>query len=121
MYSFISLIISANLLELIMAPNLLDWKNVLGFTIMVIIYGAPMVLIGCIIGELLYRYCIVPKSLPFKLALVMYFLLGSIVMLLIRILIGGIPQNINEIFNLYFFLIPNICSIIFFIKRNTYK
>lgn len=104
-----------------MSPSKIEWQDLLGFTVIMIIYGAPIVLIGCIIGELLYRYYIIPKSVPFKLALVIYFLLGSIVMLLIKIFLGGIPQNINELFDLQLMMFPTICSIIFFIKRNTYK
>ncbi|MGG2016270.1 hypothetical protein [Bacillus sp. S10(2024)] len=104
-----------------MSPENLDWQNIFEFTMAIIIFGAPMVLVGCIIGELLYRYYIVPKSLPFKLALVIYALLGSIVMLFIIIVLGGNIQNITDLFNLQLIGFPAICSIVFFIKRNTYK
>ncbi len=104
-----------------MSPSKIDWQEVFGLTIILIIYGTPIVLIGCIIGELLYRYFIIPKSISFKLAFVIYFLLGSIVMSLNKIVFGGIPQNINELFDLQFMIFPTICSIVFFIKRNTYK
>lgn len=99
----------------------MDWENFTELTVAIIIYGTPIVLIGCIIGELLYRYYIVPKSISFKLALVIYSLLGSIVMLLIMIVLGGKLQNITDLFNLYLIGFPAICSIVFFIKRNTYK
>lgn len=104
-----------------MSPNKLEWPEFLAFTIVIGIYAAPIVLIGCIIGELLYRFYIVPKSLPFKLALVIYALLGSIIMLLIMIFLGGIPQNITDLFVLFLIGLSTICSIVFFIKRNTYK
>lgn len=100
-----------------MYPDKLEWPEFLAFTITLGIYGSPIVLIGCIIGELLYRYFIIPKSISFKLAVVIYALLGSIVMLLIMISLGGIPQNISEFFNLQFMIFPTICSIVFFIKR----
>ncbi|SFJ05342.1 hypothetical protein SAMN04488574_10640 [Bacillus sp. 71mf] len=104
-----------------MSPSKIEWQDLLGFSILLIIYGAPIILTGCIIGELLYRYYIVPKSLSFKLAVVIYALLGSIVMVLIKIFLGGVPKNINELFDLQFMIFPTICSIAFFIKRNTYK
>lgn len=121
LYSLSSLIISMILFGMIMSPEHFDWQNILGITVMLIIYGAPIVLVGCIVGELLYRYIIIPKSISFKLAFVIYFLLGSIVMLLMTIFLSGIPQNANEFFDLQFMIFPTICSVVFFIKRNTYK
>ncbi|ENQ3080534.1 hypothetical protein [Bacillus multifaciens] len=42
-------------------------------------------------------------------------------MQIMMIVLGGIPPNITDLFDLYLIGLPTICSIVFFIKRNTYK
>ncbi|SFC27518.1 hypothetical protein SAMN04488168_10391 [Bacillus sp. 491mf] len=120
LYSLISLIISMNLFGIITSPAQLDWKNIFALTKMLLIYGAPIVLIGCIVGEVLYRVVIIPKSISFKLGFVIYFLLGSIVMLFIKVILGKNHLGIDVLLDLLIGL-STICSVVFFIKRHTYK
>ncbi|WP_141501766.1 hypothetical protein [Bacillus wiedmannii] len=124
LYSLGSLIISVNLLAIIIRWGEGEWQELLTLTGFIIIYGFPIILVSSIIGELIYRYYITAKCLSFEVTVGIYILLGIVLLFFISIFLSGIQKTINEFMNperMQLMIFAIICSVTFFIKRNTYK
>ncbi|MDP7981480.1 hypothetical protein Q9306_24245 [Bacillus sp. WLY-B-L8] len=90
-------------------------------TVVVLYIGAPLVLLGCALGELLFRYVILPNKLQFIVSLILYILLGTGIVFVFEILLGAVPTDIFTIEMLPYMGLTAICSITFFVSRTTYE
>lgn len=120
--SLLSLIVTN--LVLIVYSGDYGWGTIFDLIRFILIIGVPFVLCGCLVGEVIYKYVVLPLKLHFIFSLILYIFIGVVVILLIMSVLVGIPEIfeknvLNEIFPYICFAI--ICSVSFFIMRNTFK
>lgn len=131
-YTILSLLISMNILQLYYNKEIFGeenyfniivniFVNVIQITVVVVYIGVPIVLLGCILGELLFKYIILPNKLNCIFSLILYILLGTEIVFVFEIILGGVPTDIFTIEMMKYMVLTIICSITFFVSRTTYE
>ncbi|EDX65356.1 hypothetical protein PDN47_25855 [Bacillus cereus] len=129
-YSLLSLFIAMSFLQLYYDIRIVEaetvsiifdtlFNNILQITVVVGCVGIPIVLFGCILGELLFRYFILPFNLNYIISIVLYIFLGAGIILVIGFIIAGGVRIVSE--DIRFIIMASICSVTFFVSRNRYK
>lgn len=131
-YSVLSLLIIVNIIQQYnyvllkekSTYNILTdiYLNMIQATLTVCIFGAPMVLFGCILGELLFRYIILLNKCNFIFSLILYIFLGSGLISIFLYL--GYPTSYEYLTIMdiaQYMLVTSICSVTFFVSRNKYE
>jgi membrane protease YdiL (CAAX protease family) len=81
--------------------------------VLTLYFGVPIILGGCLLGELLFRGIILQFKLSYIISLLLYLLLAfSIVFVTV-----GIPTTYEDS-NTFFMGITMICAVTFFVGRN---
>lgn len=84
--------------------------------VLTLYYGVPIILGGCLLGELLFRFIILPFKFSYIISLLLYLLLAfSIVFVTV-----GIPTTYEDS-NTFFMGITMICAVTFFVSRNIWE
>ncbi|MFK4377134.1 vacuolar-type H+-ATPase subunit I/STV1 [Bacillus sp. RC218] len=89
-----------------------------------LIIGIPVVLVGCLLGEILFRCVILPVKLHFIPSLILYILLAISIVLGYEVISDGFPtiyENTRIVVMMYFMGLTVICSITFLVSRTTYE
>ncbi|AWC27667.1 hypothetical protein CG478_011015 [Bacillus cytotoxicus] len=98
------------------------YVNTIQATLAACILGAPMVLFGCILGELLFRYIILLNKYNFIFSVIIYIFLGSGLISIFLYL--GYPTSYEYLTTMdiaQYMLMTSICSVTFFMSRNRYE
>ncbi|MFD3447144.1 hypothetical protein ACFDTO_21335 [Microbacteriaceae bacterium 4G12] len=124
LYSLLSFIFSYLLIAMFYITKDFDSRVLIDSILLMVIFGIPLVFVGCILGEIFYKYYIIPRNIKFLSALILYLFLAVGLLYAFMFILGGIPVNKEELFNTDM-MVPIgfgiISSVTFFIKRNTYK
>ncbi|NUC19426.1 hypothetical protein EXW28_05410 [Bacillus mycoides] len=89
-----------------------------------LIIGIPVVLVGCLLGEILFRCVILPVKLHFIPSLILYILLAISIVFGYEVISDGFPtiyENTRIVIMMYFMGLTVICSITFLVSRTTYE
>ncbi|PGX07810.1 hypothetical protein COE07_21545 [Bacillus sp. AFS033286] len=126
-FSILSFFISATALDLydrmgksdeMTLPNIIGKviQSTSQMGVLTLYFGVPIILGGCLLGELLFRGIILRFKLSYIISLLLYLLLAfSIVAVTV-----GIP-TIYEVSNIFFMAITMICAVTFFVGRNIWE
>ncbi|WP_242309750.1 hypothetical protein [Bacillus cereus group sp. BfR-BA-01331] len=126
-FSILSFFISATALDLydrmgkndeMTSPNIIGKiiQSTAQMGVLTLYFGVPIILGGCLLGELLFRGIILRFKLSYIVSLLLYLLLAcSIVSVTV-----GIP-TIYEASNIFFMGITMICAVTFFVGRNIWE
>ncbi|EJQ31587.1 hypothetical protein IEC_05529 [Bacillus toyonensis] len=130
-YSLLSLLIIVNIIQQYnyiflkaQSTNIFTdiYVNMIQATLTVCIFGAPMVLFGCVLGELLFRYIILLNKCNFIISFILYIFLGSGLISIFLYL--GYPTSYEYLTTIdiaQYMLMTSICSVTFFVSRNRYE
>ncbi|WP_283746877.1 hypothetical protein [Bacillus cereus] len=92
--------------------------------VLTLYFGVPIILGGCLLGELLFRGIILRFKLSYIISLLLYLLLAfSIVFIFLSVMVG-VPAAYEEVRTLqmmYFIGITMICAVTFFVNRNIWE
>ncbi len=131
-FSILSFFISATALDLydrmgkndeMTSPNILGKviQSTSQMGVLTLYFGVPIILGGCLLGELLFRGIILRFKLSYIISLLLYLLLAfSIVFIFLSVMVG-VPAAYEEVRTLemmYFIGITMICAVTFFVGRN---
>ncbi|WP_142306063.1 hypothetical protein [Bacillus cereus] len=131
-FSILSFFISATALDLydrmgkndeMTSPNILGKviQSTSQMGVLILYFGVPIILGGCLLDELLFRGIILRFKLSYIISLLLYLLLAfSIVFIFVSVMVG-IPAAYEEVRTLemmYFIGITMICAVTFFVGRN---
>lgn len=126
-FSILSFFISATALDLydrmgnnseLVSPNIIGKiiQSTAQMGVLTLYFGVPIILGGCLLGELLFRGIILRFKLSYILSLLLYLLLAfSIVSVTV-----GIPTTYEDS-NATFMIITMICAVTFFMGRNIWE
>lgn len=126
-FSILSFFISVTALDLydrmgnnceLVSPNIIGKiiQSTAQMGVLTLYFGVPIILGGCLLGELLFRGIILRFKLSYILSLLLYLLLAfSIVSVKI-----GIPTTYEDS-NTTFMVITMICAVTFFMGRNIWE
>ncbi|PEO37056.1 hypothetical protein [Bacillus wiedmannii] len=126
-FSILSFFISAIALDLydrmgnnseLVSPNIIGKiiQSTAQMGVLTLYFGVPIILGGCLLGELLFRGIILRFKLSYIISLLLYLLLAcSIVSVTV-----GIPTTYEDS-NVSFMGITMICAITFFVGRNIWE
>ncbi len=126
-FSILSFFISATALDLydrmgksdeMTSPNIIGKviQSTSQMGVLTLYFGVPIILGGCLLGELLFRGIILRFKLSYIISLLLYLLLTfSIVSVTV-----GIP-TIYGVSNIFFMAITMICAVTFFVGRNIWE
>ncbi|MBJ9982648.1 hypothetical protein IBT50_18570 [Bacillus sp. S70] len=126
-FSILSFFISVTALDLydrmgnnseLVSPNVIGKiiQSTAQMGVLTLYFGVPIILGGCLLGELLFRGIILRFKLSYILSLLLYLLLAfSIVSVTI-----GIPTTYEDS-NTTFIVITMICAVTFFMGRNIWE
>ena len=126
-FSILSFFISATALDLydrmgnnseLVSPNVIGKiiQSTAQMGVLTLYFGVPIILGGCLLGELLFRRIILRFRLSYILSLLLYLLLAfSIVSVTV-----GIPTTYEDS-NTTFMVITMICAVTFFMGRNIWE
>ncbi|PEU69874.1 hypothetical protein CN386_27070 [Bacillus cereus] len=126
-FSILSFFISATALDLydrmgnnseLVSPNLLGKiiQSTAQMGVLTLYFGVPIILGGCLLGELLFRGIILRFKLSYIISLLLYLLLAfSIVSVTV-----GIPTTYEDS-NTTFMVTTMICAVTFFMGRNIWE
>ncbi|MFC8053129.1 MULTISPECIES: hypothetical protein [Bacillus cereus group] len=126
-FSILSFFISVTALDLydrmgnnseLVSPNLLGKiiQSTAQMGVLTLYFGVPIILGGCLLGELLFRGIILRFKLSYIISLLLYLLLAcSIVSVTV-----GIPTTYEDS-NTTFMVITMICAVTFFMGRNIWE
>jgi len=126
-FSILSFFISATALELydrmgnnseLVSPNIIGKiiQSTAQMGVLTLYFGVPIILGGCLLGELLFRGIILRFKLSYIISLLLYLLLVfSIVSVTV-----GIPTTYEDS-NTTFMVITMICAVTFFMGRNIWE
>ncbi|WP_305927156.1 hypothetical protein [Bacillus mycoides] len=134
-FSILSLFISLTVLDLydrmgknneMISPTILG--KVIQATsqmgVLTLYFGVPIILGGCLLGELLFRGIILRFKLSYIISLLLYLILAfSIVFIFLSVMVG-VPAAYEEVRTLqmmYFIGITMICAVTFFVSRNIWE
>ncbi|EJR57181.1 hypothetical protein IIM_00290 [Bacillus cereus VD107] len=87
-------------------------------------FGAPIILGGCILGELLFRWIILPFKLSYIISLLLYLLLAFSIVFIFCFLTIGIPTVYEDsrTFQVMCLMgLTMICAVTFFVSRNIWE
>ncbi|MDZ5608532.1 hypothetical protein U2I54_15870 [Bacillus pseudomycoides] len=124
LYSLLSLVISMNILQLYYGTDIFEGETFINIIRITVVVGIPVVLFGCIIGEILFKYFILPIKLNFIISLWLYILLGAGIVFIFEMISGGVPtvyENLRIVEMMYYMGLAIICSVTFFIRRTIYE
>ncbi|WP_025151484.1 hypothetical protein [Bacillus sp. H1a] len=124
LHSLLSLLITMGLIQLFLSiVNEETVSNIfidmIQIPVVVIGIGTPVVLVGCVLGELLFRYFILLFHVNYIISLVLYVLLAVGVLLVFGFVLTGGIQNVFE--DVKSVTMTIICSVTFFVSRNRYE
>ena len=126
-FSILSFFISATALDLydrmgndseLVSPNIIGKiiQSTAQMGVLTLYFGVPIILGGCLLGELLFRGIILRFKLSYIISLLLYlFLAFSIVFVTV-----GIPTTYEDS-NTFFMGITMICAVTFFVGRNIWE
>ncbi|MGA5714222.1 hypothetical protein ACPCH0_14715 [Bacillus bombysepticus] len=126
-FSILSFFISATALDLydrmgndseLVSPNIIGKiiQSTAQMGVLTLYFGVPIILGGCLLGELLFRGIILRFKLSYIISLLLYlFLAFSIVFVTV-----GIPTTYEDS-NTFFMGISMICAVTFFVSRNIWE
>ncbi|OUB35124.1 hypothetical protein BK737_06290 [Bacillus thuringiensis serovar palmanyolensis] len=126
-FSILSFFISATALDLydrmgndseLVSPNIIGKiiQSTAQMGVLTLYFGVPIILGGCLLGELLFRGIILRFKLSYIISLLLYlFLAFSIVFVTV-----GIPITYEDS-NTFFIGITMICAVTFFVSRNIWE
>ncbi|MBJ7957913.1 hypothetical protein JDS77_09395 [Bacillus cereus group sp. N28] len=126
-FSILSFFISATALDLydrmgkndeMTSPNIIGKiiQSTAQMGVLTLYFGVPIILGGCLLGELLFRGIILRFKLSYIISLLLYLLLAcSIVSVTV-----GIPTAYEDS-NIFFMGITMICAVTFFVGRNIWE
>ena len=126
-FSILSFFISATALDLydrmgnnseLVSPNIIGKiiQSTAQMGVLTLYFGVPIILGGCLLGELLFRGIILRFRLSYIISLLLYLLLAfSIVFVTV-----GIPTTYEDS-NTFFMGITMICAVTFFVIRNIWE
>ena len=126
-FSILSFFISVTALDLydmmgnnseLVSPNIIGKiiQSTAQIGVLTLYFGVPIILGGCLLGELLFRGIILRFKLSYILSLLLYLLLAfSIVSVTV-----GIPTTYEDS-NTTFMVITMICAVTFFMGRNIWE
>ncbi|PDX93905.1 hypothetical protein CN988_00590 [Bacillus thuringiensis] len=126
-FSILSFFISATALDLydrmgndseLVSPNIIGKiiQSTAQMGVLTLYFGVPIILGGCLLGELLFRGIILRFKLSYIISLLLYlFLAFSIVFITV-----GIPTTYEDS-NTFFMGITMICAVTFFMGRNIWE
>ena len=126
-FSILSFFISATALDLfdrvgrndeMTSPNIIGKiiQSTAQMGVLTLYFGVPIILGGCLLGELLFRFIILRFKLSYMLSLLLYLLLTfTIVSVTV-----GIPTTYEDS-NTTFMVITMICAVTFFMGRNIWE
>ncbi|HFU7083334.1 TPA: hypothetical protein ACGN8V_004240 [Bacillus cereus] len=126
-FSILSFFISATALELydrmgnnseLVSPNIIGKiiQSTAQMGVLTLYFGVPIILGGCLLGELLFRGIILRFKLSYIISLLLYLLLAfSIASVTV-----GIPTTYEDS-NTTFMVITMICAVTFFMGRNIWE
>ncbi|UNP77316.1 hypothetical protein MN033_03745 [Bacillus nitratireducens] len=126
-FSILSFFISATALDLydrmgkndeMTSPNIIGKiiQSTAQMGVLTLYFGVPIILGGCLLGELLFRGIILRFKLSYIISLLLYLLLAfSIVFVAV-----GIPTTYEDS-NVFFMVITMICAVTFFVGRNIWE
>ncbi|PES80005.1 hypothetical protein CN327_00625 [Bacillus cereus] len=126
-FSILSFFISATALDLydrmgkndeMTSPNIIGKiiQSTAQMGVLTLYFGVPIILGGCLLGELLFRGIILRFKLSYIISLLLYLLLAfSIVFVTV-----GIPTTYEDS-NVFFMVITMICAVTFFVGRNIWE
>ncbi|EJS03266.1 hypothetical protein IKG_00922 [Bacillus cereus VD200] len=126
-FSILSFFISATALDLydrmgnnseLVSPNIIGKiiQSTAQMGVLTLYFGVPIILGGCLLGELLFRGIILRFRLSYIVSLLLYLLLAfSIVFITV-----GIPTTYEDS-NTTFMVITMICAVTFFMGRNIWE
>ncbi|MED2844212.1 hypothetical protein [Bacillus toyonensis] len=126
-FSILSFFISATALDLydrmrknneMISPNILGKiiQSISQMGVLTLYFGVPIILGGCLLGEILFRGIILRFKLSYIISVLLYLLLAfSIVFITV-----GIP-NTYEDSNIFFMGITMICAVTFFVDRDIWE
>jgi len=126
-FSILSFFISATALDLydrmgndseLVSPNIIGKiiQSTAQMGVLTLYFGVPIILGGCLLGELLFRGIILRFKLSYIISLLLYlFLAFSIVFVTV-----GIPTTYEDS-NTFFMGITMICAVTFFVIRNIWE
>ncbi|MCH4567477.1 hypothetical protein [Bacillus sp. ES1-5] len=126
-FSILSFFISATALDLfdrvgrndeMTSPNIIGKiiQSTAQMGVLTLYFGVPIILGGCLLGELLFRFIILRFKLSYIISLLLYLLLAfTIVSVTV-----GIPTT-YEASNIFFMGITMICAVTFFVGRNIWE
>ncbi|MBG9926601.1 hypothetical protein ACWGKR_11440 [Bacillus thuringiensis] len=126
-FSILSFFISVTALDLydrmgndseLVSPNIIGKiiQSTAQMGVLTLYFGVPIILGGCLLGELLFRGIILRFKLSYILSLLLYLLLAfSIVSVTV-----GIPTTYEDS-NTTFMVITMICAVTFFMGRNIWE
>lgn len=126
-FSILSFFISATALDLfdrvgrndeMTSPNIIGKiiQSTAQMGVLTLYFGVPIILGGCLLGELLFRFIILRFKLSYILSLLLYLLLA----LTIVSVTVGIPTTYEDS-NTTFMVITMICAVTFFMGRNIWE
>ncbi|PRP96883.1 hypothetical protein TUN_32270 [Bacillus sp. M21] len=108
------------------SPNILGKiiQSTAQMGVLTLYFGVPIILGGCLLGELLFRGIILRFKLSYIISLLLYLLLAfSIVFIFVSVMVG-VPAAYEEVRTLetmYFIGITMICAVTFFVDRNRWE
>ncbi|WP_342718456.1 hypothetical protein AAG068_05495 [Bacillus paramycoides] len=126
-FSILSFFISATALDLfdrvgrndeMTSPNIIGKiiQSTAQMGVLTLYFGVPIILGGCLLGELLYRFIILRFKLSYIISVLLYLLLAfTIVSVTV-----GIPPTYEDS-NTTFMVITMICAVTFFMGRNIWE
>ncbi|MED4444567.1 hypothetical protein [Bacillus thuringiensis] len=126
-FSILSFFISVTALDLydrlgnnseLVSPNIIGKiiQSTAQMGVLTLYFGVPIILGGCLLGELLFRGIILRFKLSYIISLLLYLLLAfSIVFVTV-----GIPTTYEDS-NTFFMGITMICAVTFFVSRNIWE
>ncbi|MEH0978076.1 hypothetical protein AB1I92_01830 [Bacillus mobilis] len=126
-FSILSFFISVTALDLfdrmgrndeMTSPNIIGKiiQSTAQMGVLTLYFGVPIILGGCLLGELLFRGIILRFKLSYIISLLLYLLLAfSIVSITV-----GIPTTYEDS-NTTFMVITMICAVTFFMGRNIWE
>ncbi|MED1507249.1 MULTISPECIES: hypothetical protein [Bacillus] len=131
-FSILSFFISATALDLydrigkndeMTSPNILGKviQSTSQMGVLTLYFGVPIILGGCLLGELLFRGIILRFKLSYIISLLLYLLLAFSIVFIFLSVIVGVPAAYEEVRTLemmYFIGITMICAVTFFVGRN---
>lgn len=113
-----------NILQLYYGTDIFEGETFINIIRITVVVGIPIVLFGCIIGEILFKYFILPIKLNFIISLWLYILLGAEIVFIFEMISGGVPtvyENLRIVEMMYYMGLAIICSVTFFIRRTIYE